>query len=135
MSAHKINLKTLRGVQSALKQLDPEKADQFLWHTGDLPGFGIRCGMNGRVQFVYQYRMSKGGRARRITLGRFPSTFPRFRRILRVLPLFVRPTGKGFSRAIASPPLPVRRPALRSRRSGSRSRRRSSWPESRKRAG
>lgn len=53
-----------------LQKLQPQNGKQFETWDAKLPGFGVRVSANGAKSFVLMYR--HGGRARRLTLGRYP---------------------------------------------------------------
>jgi integrase len=52
---------------------DPSGAARIVWDR-DVPGFGLRVGKTARA-FIYQRDM-RGGRTRRVTIGRYPTWTP-----------------------------------------------------------
>lgn len=67
---------TKKLTKSVVDALRPAERDYFVWDAM-LPGFGIRVHPNGRMAFVLKFqlggRTANGGRARRLTIGDFPS--------------------------------------------------------------
>jgi len=55
---------------SFLRSIPPSGVRTEVWDTGN-PGFGVRIGTKGEVSFQYLYRID--GKARRYTLGKYPS--------------------------------------------------------------
>ena len=53
-----------------VQRLKPDEARQFELWDAKLPGFGVRVSSKGTKSFVLVYR--HGGRARRMTIGRYP---------------------------------------------------------------
>ncbi len=67
----------LKLTKDSVGEIQAADAEQFIWDT-DQPGFGMRVWPSGRMAYIAQYRLhgGRGGRQRRVTVGKHPEMDP-----------------------------------------------------------
>ena len=65
-------MSTTKLTKTAIEKVAPERGKVQVLNDSDIKGFGIRIGGAGRRVFFYRYRVGgRGGKQRRVTLGKF----------------------------------------------------------------